>query len=60
MTERKQLEILTNKSVYQNPIFGCDYPDLSLLREGKDYSSSGKLESKSLNTWLSNIAEVQN
>ncbi|WP_264564349.1 family 43 glycosylhydrolase [Flavobacterium sp. N3904] len=27
----------TNKSTYQNPIFGGDYPDPSLLREGKDY-----------------------
>lgn len=27
----------SNKSTYQNPIFGGDYPDPSLLRDGKDY-----------------------
>ena len=27
----------TNLSTYQNPIFGGDYPDPSLLRDGKDY-----------------------
>jgi xylan 1,4-beta-xylosidase len=37
MTAQNQPEVLTKKSVYQNPIFGGDYPDPSLLREGKDY-----------------------
>lgn len=27
----------SNKPTYQNPIFGGDYPDPSLLRDGKDY-----------------------
>ncbi|WP_245176771.1 family 43 glycosylhydrolase [Flavobacterium aquidurense] len=37
MTGQNQPEALSSKSTYQNPIFGGDYPDPSLLREGKDY-----------------------
>ena len=34
---QNQPEVMTGKSTYQNPIFGGDYPDPSLLREGNDY-----------------------
>jgi xylan 1,4-beta-xylosidase len=37
ITAQNQPESVSNKSAYQNPIFGGDYPDPSLLREGKDY-----------------------
>lgn len=37
ITAQNQPEAIDNKPTYQNPIFGGDYPDPSLLREGKDY-----------------------
>lgn len=37
MTAQNQPEAINNKKTYQNPIFGGDYPDPSLLRDGKDY-----------------------
>ncbi|MEN2399049.1 family 43 glycosylhydrolase [Flavobacterium sp. MC2016-06] len=37
LSAQNQPETMTGKLTYQNPIFGGDYPDPSLLRDGKDY-----------------------
>lgn len=37
MSAQNQPEAINNKLTYQNPIFGGDYPDPSLLHDGKDY-----------------------
>jgi xylan 1,4-beta-xylosidase len=37
ISAQNQPEAMAGKKTYQNPIFGGDYPDPSLLREGKDY-----------------------
>ncbi len=34
---QNQPEAMAHAATYQNPIFGGDYPDPSLLRDGKDY-----------------------
>lgn len=37
MFPQNQPEAMADKITFQNPIFGGDYPDPSLLRDGKDY-----------------------
>ncbi|MCO6149682.1 family 43 glycosylhydrolase [Flavobacterium sp. NRK1] len=37
MAAQNQPEAMSDKTTYQNPIFGGDYPDPSILRDGKDY-----------------------